>query len=173
MLLNIIGLAVSLLSILAFSWVTQILRDDFNIWRSLGRFGSFPGSFLLFAQLLSLSAVYIILHEKFHQWCFRAFGIKTTLHLRTWKPRVTIPDGAACSKYKALAAILAPLVVLGAAALLSLLIGPVNYLYLAVFLISTNIGASSADVSQALWLLKYPGSYIFGSEKQGAVLWGP
>jgi hypothetical protein len=172
LLFNLLGPVVSLLSLLAFSWLAQTLRSDFNILRSLSRFSSFPAPLLLFAQLVGISLVYIVLHEMLHYGTFRAFGIKTTLHLRTFKPRVTIPDGVACSKYIALAAILAPLVVLGAASSLLLLL-PVNYLYMAVFLLSSNLGGSIADISQALWLLKYPGSYIFGSEKQGMVLWGP
>jgi hypothetical protein len=173
LLFNLLGPAVSLLSLLAFSWLAQTLRGGFNIWSPLARFSLFPAPFLLSAQLMGFTVIYIVLHEVLHYGVFRAFGIKTVLHLRTFKPRITIPDGAAYSKYVALAAILAPLVVLGAAGSLLLLLLPESCLYLALFLLSSNLGASVADIAQALWILKHPSNYIFGSEKQGMVLWGP
>jgi hypothetical protein len=95
------------------------------------------------------------------------------MYLFTLKPRVQIPEGTVVRKYQNLTATLAPLIVLGIAGILGLLIAPKEWLYLLIFFTASVPGNCAADINQSLWLLRFPDNHLFRIEKQGEVAYGP
>ena len=112
--------------------------------------------------LLLFAYMHTFVHEKIHQLCYRRFGSKTNLQMRSLMPNVTLSIGDGCIRNKAIIVALSPLVVLEIAGLVACPFVTGGFLLLIIFFLSENVGLAIQDLALSVWLRKYPRSYYFG-----------
>lgn len=171
--LQIIGLLLTVLFFMAFTKMTASIHSDFDLMQFIRKFDSPSMLTILGMGLLFFIYMHAFVHEKTHQLCYRIFGNKANLHMDLFIPNVTLPIGDVCSRNKAIIVVLSPLVALE---IIGLVVWPFitgGFLLLIILFLSANVGLATADLAQSVWLLKYPKNHYFGFDGRDSVIWGP
>lgn len=123
--------------------------------------------------VLGLTVVILVVHEIIHGVFFWLFSrSKPVFALRPLYAFAGAPNWFFPKRQYAITA-LAPLVVIGAVGLLLLLLAPISWLFMVIFLVALNTGGASGDIFVFMRLLQLPASSFANDTGDVVTFFGP
>lgn len=174
--LNLVGLVLWILFGMLLLVMVHATRPEFNVLEFLkGKFGGGYDLGLLETLMLCILvfAFTVCLHEVIHyafMWILTHKRPRFCFSIRRFTPSVTPGFGVYCSRSKALACALAPLLIFTFIGIIFLFYIPVTVMPALIFVITTNAGISISDIYQSLWLHSHKQNILWGFDGISSVV---